>query len=247
MATLVYSSQRVGALTKAHEDELAEIVKIFGDSINVVHTENGVISERFVTAVSNLDDALGDNDRLRERIQGAENRLALKVRQVDELTASMLTLELERQNAVVLDSTGNSGFVELVEDTAGVHIRGKVYWPSGKSSLIVSRDPLNFIITLQTTESGLVAKKTIEFPDQPWITVEDWQAVIVDENAIKKEGFFKSLFSGFGSLGVLAGVNGGSGSVGGDIGLTAGDWQAMIDMRTDGNTSFHIIKRFSLW
>ena len=243
-AAVAYGNYRVTTIEKEHDQELTDLVSMFGDSVKHVQTEFGQVSERYLVAVNDLDDALKDNTRLHGRLRSAENRLNLKVEQIEELVVVIETLELEGQGLVVTDSIGTGGFVEVVEDTAGIHIKGRVYWPSGKTSFVVKRDPINFIITLQTNKSGKIAKKTIEFPDQPWMSVDTWEVALLAPDKERK-GFLSGLLPSFGHLDLLAGVSAGSG-IGGDVGATMGNWSVLASFTTEGN-NYHILRTIRIW
>jgi hypothetical protein len=239
-ARLVNSEQ-----DKQHQKEMEELVSVYADSLLEIKTDHGVVTEKYLTSVDDLGSAIKDNDRLRERVHEAEERLDVKVRQVEEMTIKILELELEGQGTVVLDTTGtDEGFVEIVEDTAGVYIKGLVYWPSGRHTLLVKRAPINFIITMQATDSGALVKKSVEFPDQPWISVDKWDAVVLSAEP-KKKSFLAGLLPDFRDFKLLAGVSFGT-SVGGDLGVSLGDTHAFINLNTD-ESAIHLARSFSLW
>jgi hypothetical protein len=236
---------------KQHEQQLKDLVSLYADTLLTVRTEYGDVTEKYLTSVQDLDGALNDNDRLRDRVKAAEKRLDVKVREVEELYLRIATLELEGEGEVTVDSTGG-GFVEIVEDTAGVRIEGKVFWPSGMHKLTVTRDPINFIITLQATKTGALVKKSIEFPDQPWITVDSWEAVVLDPEADKKKNFFSKLIPNFKDMRFLVGVSAGSSTagasamLGGDLGISLSDTHLFINLSQQGST-IHLARSFALW
>lgn len=223
-----------------------ELLLAANDSVQILSTELGDVQLKYSLAVDNLSDSKNLTDEMKDRINALENALDIKVEAIEHLKAEMADLRITTVGEVTETEPG-VGFIEISQDTMGIAIHGKVFWPSGETDLLVERDPLEFFITMQQTPDGLIAK-TIDFPNQPWITVKTWDIVVLNEDIPKEKSWFSFMTDPLGALKsprFLAGVSFGS-AIGGDIGVSLNDLNLSVTI-SDRGTMYHITKSFSLW
>lgn len=240
---MLYNKNIKKARAEAHENAL--LVASTQDSLKTINSEFGAIQFKYAIAVDDLKETVENNKELSRRVKKLEKELGIKVSEIDHLVASVDSLETTLAGQVTHTGDG-AGFVTIVEDTLGIHLYGKVEWPSGQTELSIKRDPLEFYITVQENETGLVAK-SINFPNQPWITVKDWDITL--ERTIKKPSLFGFIENPLHALlhpEPIAGLSFGTHGLGVDVGVQLIDLNLVIGADKDGLT-YHVQKSFKLW
>jgi hypothetical protein len=240
---IVNTVQRRNAENK-RQDQIAELI----DRLGVVESGVSVIVEgeqRFERYVLTTD------DKLKNVLEGQEDLLAIvekiqedkdvMVERIERVRATQDSLLVSTQG-LVTQTSDTTSLVAIAVDTLGVSVDGIVECPSGLTELSIHRDPLEFIVTLERTDTGL-QKKAIEFPGQPWISVRSWDVAISDA-ASKDKSFFGKLFAG---TGVILGVGAEEGGAGPLLGASFKGWQIGAIPMTNGNVPFFLGKQVNLW
>ena len=229
---MLYNKNMKEARRAAAENSL--LVASTQDSLKTINSEFGAIQYKYAIAVDDLTETIQKNKELSGRVRKLEKELGIKVSEISHLTATIDALE-DTLDGQVTHTGDGTGFVTIVEDTLGIHLYGKVEWPSGQTSLSIKRDPLEFYITVQENETGLVAK-SINFPGQPWITVKEWDIIV--ERSPKKSSLFEFMENPLGALlhpEPIAGLSFGTHGFGVDVGVQPEILQALVSLKLYNN------------
>lgn len=242
--SIAYAEQR-NRLIDQYEADIATLIEEHEGVIQQYQTDYGQVSEMFAKTLQDVRDKDVENQQLKDHIKNVERKYSSKVREAERLRAAIDSLLIDSEGEVTFTDE-NAGFVSLSEDTLGVQIHGKVFFPSGKTNLLVTRDPIEFFITLQESESGAFVKKSIVFPDQPWISVQDWDVYVERNKEPEKEPLFSLFTNPFEAIKdarLIVGGRAGPGPLIGEAGVRLKD--LIITYDTEGYVG--VAKEFRLW